>query len=55
MKAAVKHKREREEALLSCKPREEPPLELLDKILPSFAEIVIASIEHIMRFPRDGR
>jgi len=54
MKAAVKHKREREEALLSCKPSEQPPLELLDKILPSFPELVIASIEDTMRFPRDG-
>jgi len=53
-RASAKHKREREEALFSSKPGEQPPLELLDKILPSFPEGVIASIEEIVRFPRDG-
>ncbi len=53
-RAVVRHKREREEAVFSCKPGEQPPLELLDKILPSFPEGVIANIEHIMQFPRGG-
>ncbi len=54
LKAAVKHKRDREETVFSYQPSGEPPLEALDKILPSFPEMVIASIEHIMQFPRDG-
>ena len=54
LEAAVKHKRERAEALFSQKPGEEPPLEVLDKILPSFPEGVIASIDHVMQFPRGG-
>lgn len=54
LKAAVKHKRERAEAVFSDRPGEEPPLEVLDKILPSFPEGVIASIDHVMQFPRDG-
>jgi hypothetical protein len=54
LKAAVKHKREREEAVFSCRPGEEPPLEVLGKILPSFPEGVIASIDHVMQFPRNG-
>jgi len=53
LKAAVKHKRERVEAVFSYRPGEEPPLEVLDKILPSFPEGVIASIDHVMQFPRD--
>jgi hypothetical protein len=54
LKAVVKHGRERAEAVLSYKPGEEPPLEVLDKIPPSFQEGVIASIEHVMQFPRNG-
>jgi len=54
LKAAVRHKREREEAVFSYKAGEEPSLEVLDKILPSFPEGVIASIEWVMQFPRDG-
>ncbi len=53
LKAAVRHKHERAQAVLSHKPGEEPPLEVLDKILPSFQEGIIADIEHVMRFPRD--
>lgn len=54
LKAAVRHKHERVEAVLSHKPGEEPPLEVPDKILPSFQERVIADIKQVMRFPRDG-
>jgi hypothetical protein len=54
LEAAVRSIRERAEAVSSFKPGEEPPLEVLDKILPSFPEQVIASIEHVMRFPTDG-
>jgi hypothetical protein len=59
LKAAVKNRRERAEAVLSCKPGEGPSLEVLDNtllssILLSFPEGVIASVEHVMRFPRDG-
>ena len=54
LKAVVNNSRERREAVMSCKPGEEPSLEALDKVLPSFPETVIASIEHVMQFPRDG-
>jgi hypothetical protein len=54
LKAAVNNARERTGAVLSCNPGEKPSLEVLDKVLPSFPEGVIASIEHVMRFPRDG-
>jgi hypothetical protein len=54
LKAAVRHKHERAEAVLSYKLGEEPPLEVLDKILPSFQEGVITDIEQVIRFPRDG-
>jgi hypothetical protein len=54
LEAAARHNHEREEAVLSYKPAEEPTLEALDKILPSFPERVIAGIEQIMRFPRHG-
>ncbi|MGB9075186.1 MAG: hypothetical protein WCC22_21300 [Terriglobales bacterium] len=54
LEAVVKHKREREGAFFSYKPGVEPSLEVLDKILPSFQEAIIASIEHIMQFPRNG-
>jgi hypothetical protein len=54
LKAAVKHEREREEAAFGWKVGEEPSLEVLDKILPSFPEGVIASINQVMQFPRGG-
>jgi hypothetical protein len=54
LKAAGRHKHERAEAVLSYRPGEEPPLEVLDKILPSFQEGVIADIRWVMQFPRDG-
>jgi len=54
LKALVRHKRERKEAVFSHKQGEIAPIEFLDKILPSFPEGVIANIEHIMQFPRDG-
>ena len=40
--------------MLSYRPGTEISLEHLEKTLPSFAENLLASIEHIMRFPRDG-
>jgi hypothetical protein len=54
LKAAVKHKRERDEAVFSFKPSEEPPLEVLGKIPPSFPEGVIEGIDRAMQFPRSG-
>jgi len=54
LKATVRHKQERAEAVLSYKPGEEPPLEGLDKILPSFPEGVIASIEQSRSSRRMG-
>lgn len=54
LEAAVKHERERAEAIFSYKPGDEHSLEVLDKILPSFQEGVIASIDHVMMFPTDG-
>jgi hypothetical protein len=54
LNAVVKHKRERAEAAFSYEPGAEPSLEVLDKMLPSSAEGVIASIDHVIQFPRDG-
>ena len=54
LRAAVTHKQQRAEAILSCKLGEEPSLEVLDKVLPSFPEGIVAVIEHVMKFPRVG-
>jgi hypothetical protein len=52
--ALAKHQRDRVEAALSFKPGAEPSLDMLDKMLPSPAEGIIASIDDVTRFPRKG-
>jgi len=52
--AVVKSRRERMESMLAYQPGVEPSLEELGKVLPSAAEALLAGLEHIMRFPRDG-
>ncbi len=52
--AVVKSRRERLESMLSYRPGVEPSLEELGKVLPSAAEALLAALQHIMRFPRDG-
>ena len=54
LNAAATHKRERADVISAFKPGEEPSLEALDKLLPSFPERIIEGIESIIRFPRDG-
>ncbi|HXH50392.1 MAG TPA: hypothetical protein VNM47_13705 [Terriglobia bacterium] len=54
LNAAATHKRERAKVISAFKPGEEPSLEALDKLLPSFPERIIEGIESIMRFPRGG-
>lgn len=54
LRAAVRHKQQRADSILSCTPDEQPSLEVLDKLLPSFPEEIIAMIEQVMQFPRDG-
>jgi hypothetical protein len=53
-KAVVRNRRERLEAILSYRPGAEISVKDVEKTLPSFAETLLASMEHIMRFPRDG-
>jgi hypothetical protein len=53
-KAVIQSREERVKALLAYSPGREISLENLNATLPSFAEALCASIEHIMRFPRDG-
>jgi hypothetical protein len=52
--AVVKSRKERFETLLAYRPSAQISLEELDKTLPSFAENLAASLQHIMRFPRNG-
>lgn len=52
--AVVKSRRERMESMLVYQPGVEPSLEELGKVLPSAAEALLAGLQHIMRFPRDG-
>jgi hypothetical protein len=54
LNAVVKHGRERAEAIVLFEPGAEPSLDMLDIILPSSAEGIIAGIDHIMQFPRKG-
>jgi len=54
LRAAVRHKQERADTILSCKPGEEPSLEVLDRLLPSFPEGIVAMIEHVMQFRKGG-
>jgi hypothetical protein len=48
------HYKKRVEATLAYRPGAEISLEQLEKILPSFAEGLLESLQQIMRFPRDG-
>ena len=52
--AVVKSRRERMESMLAYQPGVEPSLEELGKVLPSAAEALLAGLQHIMCFPRDG-
>lgn len=52
--AVVKSRRQRVESMLAYQPGVEPSLEELGRVLPSAAEALLAGLEHIMRFPRDG-
>jgi hypothetical protein len=52
--AVVRSKRERLESMLAYRAGIEPSLEELGKVLPSSAEALLAGLQHIMRFPRDG-
>ena len=52
--AVMKSRCERMESMLAYQAGVEPALEELGKVLPSAAEVLLADLEHIMRFPRDG-
>ncbi|PYV23476.1 MAG: hypothetical protein DMG27_15595 [Acidobacteria bacterium] len=52
--AVVRNRKERLEAMLAYRPGAEISVKDLEKTLPSFAETLLASMRHIMRFPRDG-
>jgi hypothetical protein len=54
LSAVVKHKHERAVAAFSYEPDAQFSLEVLDKMLPSSAEGIIVSIDHVMQFPRDA-
>jgi hypothetical protein len=53
-KAVVRSRKERLEAMLVYRPGTEISMKDLEKTLPSFAENLPASMQDIMRFPRDG-
>jgi transcription elongation factor Elf1 len=53
-KAVIQSREERVKALLAHSPCREISLENLNAALPSFAEVLCASLEQIMRFPRGG-
>ena len=53
-KALVRSKKERIEAMIAYRLDAEISLEQLERVLPSFAENLLASLQHIMRFPHDG-
>jgi hypothetical protein len=50
----MRSRKERAEAMLAYRPGKEISLEELNKALPSFAETLVASLQHIMRFPKHG-
>jgi len=52
--AVVTSRRERMESMLAYQPGVEPSLEELGKVLPSAAESLLAGLQQIMRFPKDG-
>ena len=53
-KAVIQSRQGRIEALSRYSPGREISLQDLNATLPSFAEALCVSLEHIMRFPRDG-
>jgi hypothetical protein len=53
-KAVVRSGKQRLEAMLAYRPGTELSLKDLEKTLPSFAENLLASMQYIMQFPRDG-
>lgn len=52
--AVVRDRQQRARIMLKQRLDAEISLEDLDQTLPSFAESLLASLQHIMRFPRDG-
>lgn len=52
--SVVKSRKERAEMMLAYQPGREIAPEELEKTLSSFAENLLATLEHVMRFPRDG-
>jgi len=52
--AVVRNGKERVEAMLAYRRGAEISVKDLEKTLPSFPETLLASMQHIMRFPRDG-
>ncbi|MGO9317235.1 MAG: hypothetical protein ACLPXT_06560 [Terracidiphilus sp.] len=50
----VRSQQERQEVIAPINPSEQMSIEVLDKFLPSFVEGVIYSLQHVMRFPREG-
>ena len=52
--AVMRSRRDRLEAVLAYQPGAEILLKGLERTLPSFAESLLASLQHIIRFPRDG-
>jgi hypothetical protein len=52
--AVMGSRKRRAETILAYRPGREVSLEDLEKTLPSFAENLLASMENIVRFPRDG-
>lgn len=52
--AVMRSRKQRAEAILAYQPGTKVSLEDLEKTLPSFAESLLASMENIVRFPRDG-
>jgi hypothetical protein len=53
--AVVRSRSDRLEAMLAYQPGAEILLKDLGRTLPSFAENLLASLQHIIRFPRGGR
>jgi hypothetical protein len=54
LNAVMTSRKQRAETILAYRPGTEISLEGLEKTLPSFAENMLASMENIVRFPRDG-
>lgn len=53
--AVVRSRQERLKAVFARRPGAEISLDQLEKFLPSFAETLLAGLENIMRFSRDGQ